>query len=198
MNVIRRKVLRVLPPDDGKGPREWCRLEVEIREREPDKRWLSICGSAGYVLTPAEARREAREYWESFFEDSPDEIKAMNDRCGTNFRSTKSAARYVLDNDGEYHGIDAEEYTLDGKDVVLVCHSCGQIREEIARFFPEAVPYFKWHLNGMRPSPERREMVENANGQIHEKITPAGAAWEYEPLPPEVIAWAEGLGKEAA
>lgn len=181
---------------DPTGLVSWCALEVELRET-PQGLTLSICGSAGYVCTRAQAKREARLFWESFFEDCPEEIKAMNERCGTRFRSARAAARYVIASDGEFHGLDV--FRDDGKRVYVLT-SCGQIREELAEFFPETSAYYAWHLNGMRPSPaqpERREPATNAWGAACERVVapavPAGETWVHEPLPPEVIAWANGL-----
>jgi hypothetical protein len=60
---------------------------------------------------------------------------------------------------------------------MLVLPSCGCLHDEIRKWFPEVAPYIKWHLNDMRQGPE-------------------GKSWVYEPLPPEVIAWAESFGEE--
>ena len=174
--TIKRRLLRELPPEEGSGPREWCALEVEIRDVGDGKRRLSICGAAGVIVKRAEAKREALEYWESFFEESPEELKHMGERFGRKFRTARGGARFVLDTDGEFHGLEVDHESDDGK-WIYIGHSWGQIREEIARFFPEAMPYFKWHLNDMRPTQD-------------------GKSWGYEPLPPEVIAWVENLGKE--
>jgi hypothetical protein len=43
----------------------------------------------------------------------------------------------------------------DGNDYVI--HSCGQIRKEIASFFPEVAPHLKFHLNGMNAACEHQE-----------------------------------------
>ena len=76
--------------------KEWCQATIEIRERNGGPE-LSITGAAGYVLTERQARREAREYWESFFEDQPEEIYAMNQRFGRQFRTPRGAARFARD-----------------------------------------------------------------------------------------------------
>ena len=166
--TIRRTEMRV------KG-REFCRLEVELREREEGKLELSICGTAGYILTEAQARRESQEYNESWLEESDENIAYIREHSGIAFRSAKRAATWIRSCDGEYAGLDVVKEE-GGK--VYICHSCGQIREEIARYFPEVVRYFHWHLNAMRPSAD-------------------GSAWEYEPLPQDVIAWATGIGQAA-
>lgn len=124
---------------------EFCTLEVELSEHDGKTR-LSICGVAGEILKRNEAKRQSLEYWESFFEDNPNELIAMNERCNKRFRSAKSAAKFVLATDGDFHGLDVTEET---DNEVFTCHSCGQIREELGRFFPEAIPYFQYHLNDM-------------------------------------------------
>jgi hypothetical protein len=120
----------------------WC--EVEIRLSDAGE--LSITGSTGEIMTKAQARREALAFWISFFEDQPSERHNMNDRNNTNFRTARSAARYVLREDGELHGLDAEE--RNGK--VYRTTACGQIVEEIREWFPEIVPLLPYHLNHMQ------------------------------------------------
>jgi hypothetical protein len=125
---------------------EWCEVEIKLRDRN-GKLELSITGTCGYVTGKRAARRDSQEYWESFFEDDPDQIRDMNERMGTNFRSPRSAARYVREHDGEFHGMDVhDEY----KGKLLICTGAGQIREEINRFFPEVKSLYRWHLNGMQ------------------------------------------------
>lgn len=133
---------------------EFLTMKVEIRpehmgwgENEvegPPMPDLTITGTMGYILSERDARREALQFWESFFEDSPEEIKAMNARFGTRFRSPRSAARYVLSVDGEYHGLDVVNEE-DGK--VYVAHSCGCLHDNIAEWFPDAVKHIPYHLN---------------------------------------------------
>jgi hypothetical protein len=178
---------------DGEyGEREFCRLEIELRDRDGGPE-LSICGSAGYVYTERQARSQAREFWISYFEECPSYIEEMNKRCGTNFRSPKSAAKYVLDCDGEYHGLDIVE-ERDGN--VYVSHSCGQIRDELAQFFPELVPFFGWHLNNLNAACEHQD----ARGETYEQNPGSeclncgwklGHGWHKRTLPPEVASWAK-------
>lgn len=181
-------VTREAPIGEG---HEWCRLEVELREA-PKGLELSICGTAGYIVTRAEAKSQALATWESLFEDSPEELAALNERNGTRFRSPRSAARYIVEVDGEFHGCDVDHESPDGR-FCYVTSSCGQIRGELARFFPETAVFYKWHLNGMRPSKARVEQVVDAWGCYVERTIPEGVSWEHEELPPEVIAWARGL-----
>lgn len=145
----RKKATRII----GK---EYCTLEVELRVHEDSFKVLSICGTAGRVATPAAAAKEALAYWETFFEDQPEERRAMNERCGKNFRTAKSAAKFVVDSDGEYHGLDV---AMEHAGKVFISHSCGQIREELKRFFPEVEPYFKHHLNDMHAGCEHQETL---------------------------------------
>jgi hypothetical protein len=135
---------------------EFCTIKLELTsgcDGAPDR--FSVTGTAGHVVKRAEARRMARENWIQFFDDSPGELDAMNQRCGTRFRSAARAAAYVLNSDGEFHGLDVERD--DGK-TVYIGHSWGQIRETIAEFFPELTMVF-------RASPERRARGLRASGR---------------------------------
>ena len=172
---------------------QFCQLNIRLHEGR-----LSICGVAGDVLTEAQARREALEYWESFFDDNPDERRAMNERFGRRFTSARGAARFVLESDGEYHGLDVLSED-DGK--VFVGHSFGQIRDEIAEWFPEAMAYFKWHLNDMHAECEHQQ----ARGETYQTHPGAvcpdcgyklGSAWTKRELPADVVKWAETFGAE--
>ncbi len=138
----------------------FCRLELELKEGR-----LSICGTAGRVISRKAGLQDARAYWESFFEDSPEELTAMNERCGTRFRSPRSAARYVLDSDGEFHGLDV---VRDDGDQLMVFESGGQIREELVEWFPEVTPLLPWHMNDMRP------------GCVHQRAE----NWDERPIDP--------------
>jgi hypothetical protein len=156
---------------------------------------LSITGEAGDVSRPAAARRQARDYWRSYFEDAPEEIAAMNERCGTRFRSPTAAARYVLASDGEFHGLDARE---DGMDI-LIGHSFGQIPDELREWFPEAAPLLPWHLNDMHAECEH----QSARGETYQTHPGAacpdcdyrlGSAWLKREVPADVIALARWVG----
>jgi hypothetical protein len=187
MNVIhRRKEMRV--NDDG----EFCRLEVELRDQGHGLE-LSICGTAGHVIDAEQARQDARESWVSFFEDQPDEIVELNGRLGVELYDAEEAADYVISVDGEYHGLDvvAEE-----DDKVFVCHSCGQIREEIARFFPEAAQFFRFHLNGMHAGCIHQDArgetyQDNPDAECLECGWKIGHGWDHRELPEAVVEWAK-------
>lgn len=119
----------------------YCTVEIRLNEGR-----LSITGEEGRVTKPASARKQAIEYWQSYFEEDAKYIVEMNDRCGTKFRSAKSAAKYVIETDGQYHGLDAKEIG----DKVYILETCGQIVEEIGKWFPEVKPLLPWHLNDVR------------------------------------------------
>lgn len=127
----------------------FCRLEIELENGR-----LSVCGSEGRIVRRTRAKKEALAYWRSYFEDDPGAIMEMNKRCGTRFSSASGAARYVLSVDGDLHGLDV--LNEEGNEI-LVLESCGQIRDEIAEWFPEVVPLLKWHLNDMQPGCEHQE-----------------------------------------
>jgi hypothetical protein len=159
--------------DGDYGAREWCEAEVTLTTTPDGKVRLSICGSAGDIWDRTDAEAHAHEYWASFFEDQPEEMYAMGERFGTCFcGDVEKAANFVLAQDGDLHGLDVHDE--DGDDVYIT-HSCGQIRETLARFFPELTDYFHWHLNDMRASAD-------------------GESWEYEPLPENVLKWAQNFG----
>ncbi len=182
----KRSALRVA--DDG----SWCEVTVELKDGR-----LSICGSAGESATPHQARKMALDNWISYFEESPAEIVSLNERCGCNFRSARSCARYVIENDGEYHGLDVYA-ERDGK--ILLLHSCGQIRDEIATWFPEVAPYFRWHLNDMHSECEHQEARGESYKTHPDAVCPdcgykCGSAWTKRKLPRSVVKWARTFGE---
>lgn len=130
---------------------EWCAIEIRYESGR-----LSIVGDQGEIVPAAEARRMAREYWESYFDDDKNARHEMNERCGTNYRTSKSAAKYVVDTDGEYHGLDVDREE-NGK--VWLLQSCGQIREDLEKWFPEFSEFYKWHLNDMKAGCEHQEAL---------------------------------------
>lgn len=143
--------------------KEFCTLEVELRAGQNDSGpELSICGVHGDVMPRSNAKKRALEYWKSHFDDDPGQIIDMNKRCGTRFTSATSAARYVLSQDGEFHGLDVMDD--DGK-AVMIGHSFGQITDTIVRFFPEAAPYMRWHLNNMHAGCEHQDALGWGHGR---------------------------------
>lgn len=164
----------------------FCRLIVRLEDGR-----LSITGESGRILKRARAKREARESWESFFEDNPDEIRRMAERFGRRFTSPRGAAAFVLEVDGEFHGLDV---VGDEGDDVLVLDSCGMNRGPLAEHFPEAVPFFPYHLNDMHAGcPHQRARDERYD--VHGGVIcmqcgwKLGAGWYADELPPEVEAW---------
>ncbi len=170
---------------------EYCTLEIKLENGR-----LSICGHYGHIVTESEARKLALEYWQSHFDDEPGEIMDMNKRCGTRFTSSRGAAKYVLSIDGEYHGLDVDR---EEDNCVYLLESCGQIHEELVRFFPEAKPYLKWHSNDMRAECEHQELRGETWKTHPNAICPdcrykLGSAWTKRELPSEVIQWAGTFG----
>lgn len=195
---MKREITRI------KGDR-FCTLEINLETRANDTgspgkstiTRLSLTGSAGEVVSRADAKRRALAYWESYFDESPDERRALAEKFEKHFRTARGAARFVLSVDGEFHGLDVTRE--DGDDIYLA-HSFGQIREEIAEFFPEAVPYFRWHLNDMKAECEHQE----ARGETWTKNPGAvcpdcgyklGSRWLARELPDEVVEWARTFGE---
>lgn len=183
---MQRKILR-------HDRNEWCELEIRLQDGR-----LSICGSSGYVATAAQAKREARESWASYYEEiGDDERRALNRRLGC--RSPNGFARRVAEVDGELHGVDVHS-ELDGGRRVLITTSCGQIRDELQRWFPEAQPLFPWHLNDMRPGCEHQEQAER-DGREQYTIGEAcevcgyryGSEWRKRELPTDIVCLAETI-----
>jgi hypothetical protein len=169
---MNRKLLRV------QGDR-FCQVEIALTDGR-----LSITGSEGRVVTRSAARKEARAYWVGYFEESPEAITEMNERCGTRFRSAVSAAKYVLDNDGEFHGLDLLSV---GPDAYVV-ESCGQIVDTIREFFPELTPALPWHLNDMRAGCEHQDGRACVVGQKCEVCGYLyGTEWLRRELPVEIV-----------
>jgi hypothetical protein len=152
---MKRKITRV----DGE---EFCTLEIELRDRNDKGLELAMTGVHGYIMSEEDAQEQALEYWASFFEKNPDERRAINERFGTEFMNPEDAAQFVLDSDGQYHGLNVVKEE-DGQ--VFVGTSFGQIRNKLENFFPEATPYFKWHLNGMNTGCEHQEELGWGNGR---------------------------------
>lgn len=157
----------------------WCRLEVRLedvsvsvsRDGETSPRLrLSICGSEGEILLQEDAERAAVEYWQSFFEECPEELGSLvmkwKDDLMPFFKECDTAeeacARLVVSVDGPLHGIDVA-LEKDGR--VYVLQSCGQIRDELEQWFPEVSPYLKWHLNDMNAGCPHQEALGWGRGK---------------------------------
>jgi hypothetical protein len=177
--------------------KRYCKAFIRLTDQPGGHQRLSITGETGRIVSKAAARKEAKQYWISFFEDSPEEIFAMNERCGTRFSSASGAAKYVLDMDGEYHGLDAEE--VDGKMYLL--ESCGRVHDDIAEWFPEAVPLIEFHLNDMQSCCEHQRLRGETYSSNPKAICPdcqykIGSAWLVRELPPEIVELAKTVLKD--
>ncbi len=173
-----------------KGNR-WCRLEVEHTDGR-----LSICGSEGRIVAPKAAKSEALAYWTSFFDEDRAQLHEMNDRLGRHFRTSKAAAKFVIDTDGDYHGLDVDGNAPDGR--LLITESCGQIREALARWFPEVVPYLAYHLNDMHSECIHQEArgetwTTHPGAECPDCGYKLGSAWTRRELPADVLAWIDSL-----
>jgi hypothetical protein len=159
----------------------WCEMTVRLENGR-----LSVTGSEGTIVTAKEARKMAIEYWESFFEDR-NELGRMALEYGK--RTARSAAKYVVQIDGEYHGLDV--HMKDGNKVYLT-ESCGQIRETLEEWFPETYPKLApWHLNDMHAECAHQQ----ARGETYKTHPGAecpdcgyklGSAWTRRELPAEI------------
>ncbi len=137
--------------------KRYCTIEIELKPCQGlETGRLSITGEEGRIVSVANAKKEAIQYWKSFFEENRGELHAMNDKCGTNFRSALSAAKYVLRVDGPFHGLDATDMH-DG--TVRVLESCGCMHETLGEWFPEFAPLFAWHLNDMNAGCEHQDKL---------------------------------------
>jgi hypothetical protein len=134
----------------------YCTVDIKITDGQ-----LSICGEEGEIISPKTAKKMALEYWESYFEEMPSEIFSMNQRFGKKFTSAKGAAKFVIQSDGKYHGLDA---TVEG-DKVYILESCGQITDTISDFFPEVAPLLRFHMNHMRPGCEHQSKLNWGHGK---------------------------------
>jgi hypothetical protein len=199
---------------------EWCDAEIRLENGR-----LSVCRSYGEILTPKEARKQAFQYWESYFEGDREALGDMAIRFGT--RTAKGAARKVVAVDGPYHGLDAR----DAGDKVYVTHGCGQVTDELREWFPGIEPLLEWHLNDMNAgTPEQRQCLKDreaergdkgyhewatdtllaagllvvdasnfktASGELAPKRYEYGSQWLNWPLPKEIEKLAEAFGAEA-
>lgn len=148
---MNRKILRT----QGK---RFCEVEINLEDGR-----LSVYGTEGRIVRRTAARKEALAYWVSYFEDNPEEIIRLGRR------TARGAAKYVLDTDGEYHGLDvhSERWASDGRNKnVFLVESCGQITDTIREFFPELAPLLKWHLNDMRAGCAHQEAEKWAERPI--------------------------------
>lgn len=167
----------------------WVEARVEISNGR-----LSITGAEGAIVPARVARKMAREYWESLFKEDRAELGRMALEYGK--RTARTAARFVVQSDGEYHGLDVHREAA-GK--VYLTESCGQITDTLRDWFPELRPAMPWHLNDLHAECVHQE----ARGETYQTHPGAecqecgyrlGSAWTKRDLPKEVVALVEGLG----
>lgn len=97
---------------------------------EPGRNYFSVTADTIIPYKYSEALKYSKDYWTEFFDSEPDQIEDMNERRGTNFKSSRAAAKYVLDIDGELHGFDqypkGSEWEIKiGKSTWIFQHSGG-------------------------------------------------------------------------
>ena len=165
--------------------RNWIRAEITL-----DNGKLSITGTTGKWISDKAAKREAFRYWVSFFEDDPAQIYDMKKRF-PEFKgySPKSAARFVLAVDGQFHGLDID-HEDNGR--IYIVESGGQIPAELAAAFPQIVPLLPYHLNDMHAECQHQEARHETWTTHPGAVCPdcgykLGSAWLKRELPQVVI-----------
>jgi hypothetical protein len=156
-NITRtKKITTPFNPSVNRPAIRYCTANIELNEGN-----LFITGEEGIVVSPKVARRMALDYWKVYFEDAPNAISEMNERCGTHFRSSKSAAKYVVEQDGDYHCLDAKE--VDGK--VYITESCGCIHDTLIEWFPEISSLIPFHLNNLQAGCVHQKQLNYGHGK---------------------------------
>jgi hypothetical protein len=135
----------------------FCQLEVK------NNGYFSITVAYGQIVTRAQARKMAKDYWISFFEEIPGEMTDMGRRFGRRFRAPNAAAQFVLDIDGEFYGLDV---IMEEENKIYICKSCGQIINSIKEFFPWIIPFLNLHLKENVPNyvPDTIRLLAEVNG----------------------------------
>ena len=140
---------------------EFCEVDIEF-----EKGRLSICGSCGVCVPENDAKKQAFDYWLSFFEEMPEEFGTMVARFqGQGIDSFEKGAQFVLDTDGCYHGLDVDESIDCGLDKVAIIQGGGQCVDAIRDYFPELTEALKYHLNDMHAGCEHQDVLEWGNGK---------------------------------
>jgi hypothetical protein len=147
--MIQREITRVQGGN-------FCTVHIELKDGR-----LSITGEEGTIVEPNWAKKMAFDYWVGFFEEQPEEIIQLNRRFNKKLHDAEGAAQFVLESDGNYHGLDAKEVG----DKVYLMTGCGQIAETIKKFFPEVKPLLPWHLNDMKAGCEHQEKLGWGSGR---------------------------------
>jgi len=190
-----RKILRW-------NKKRFCHIEIKLEDGR-----LSVCGIEGRIVTRAQAKKEALAYWTSYFEEDWNQITELNKRFDKHFTRPSGAAKFVLETDGELHGLDVLKVeggdeqgpaSHDSTKIVLITESYGQIREELAEWFPEYVPLFAYHLNDLHAECEHQQARDETWQTRPNAVCPdcgykLGSAWLKRDLPPEIVKLAEGV-----
>jgi hypothetical protein len=135
----------------------FCEVDIKVKDGR-----LSVCGIYGRVRTEAAAKKEAIGYWESFFEENPAEEFLMARKFDKRFKSSRHAAKFVVESDGDFHGLDVVA-TVGKK--VLISEGWGQITDEIRKWFPRVAPLLPWHMNDMRAGCEHQRKMKWGPGK---------------------------------
>jgi hypothetical protein len=151
MDTISRKVTRT---HSGR----FCTLEIELKDGE-----LSIRGTEGRIVKRKTAKEEAIQYWESYFDENPGEIITMGKKFGKQFRTSRGAAKFVLEVDGEFDGLNV--IGPENGSTVRIVECCGQIQDLLLLYFPEVKPLLPWHLNKMHAGCEHQDELGWGDGK---------------------------------
>jgi hypothetical protein len=159
---------------------------------------LSVVGAHGRIVAERTARREALAYWRSFFEEQPAEIYDMRTRFpGFRGWTPAAAARFVVESDGPFHGLDVHRADETG---VWITEGCGQCWDKMLAAWPELAGLRSWHLNDMHAECVHQE----ARGETWKTHPEAkcpdcgytlGSAWTKRDLPADVAKLAETVGE---
>lgn len=124
---------------------------IEIEPKSPDHDYFAMSADTVSPVTLKEAKNEARDTWVSLFQDDPDQLRDMNERMGTHFKTPESGAKYVLQVNGELHGFDnstlTDEIHHKGKDWLFRAGSGGQHQERRLKTYFISPDLFKKLMN---------------------------------------------------
>lgn len=135
---------------------EWYGVQVEW-----DGKRLSITGSYGEYMAEDDARRNAYEGWVDYFDGDDEAFGAFVKRF-SGISTVEEAARYVLDSDGEFHGLDVDPSAPGRDGYVAIGTGYGCVHDTIRAHFPELAPLIAYHLNDMTPgTPAQMAELDN-------------------------------------
>lgn len=170
---------------------KWARLTVKVSE---EAHQLTISVQEGVIVTEAAARAQALAYWRGYFASEPGAIAEMNSRCGCRCRTPLGAARYVVANDGPFHGLDVDSHTAG--EVWLVE---GGRRDRLGEIFPEYAHLLPFHLPDMHAECVHQAALgltwTNAPSAVCETCGwRLGSAWAKHPVPDHIWDLAYAVG----